>query len=400
MARAVSFVIFFSILTGLSALTHYYFWLRLVRDMSLPEAWSRPLLLVVVVLAALIPASLLGMMLVGGQAMQPLLIAAFVWMGICLLLLLSLGAGDLLRGALSVLERLSQDQPPDAPERRVLAQRILGAGAAVATLALAAISTREGLGPVGIKRIEVSLARLPQAFDGFRIVQLTDVHVGPMIGKEFVERIVGQANALKPDVIVITGDLVDGSVSELQAAVAPLGTLSAKHGVFFVTGNHEFYSGTEAWCAHLGKLGINVLRNAHVTLREGEAGLDLAGVDDYSSSGHAQGPDADVEQACLGRDESRELILLAHQPRHVRAAERHKVGLQLSGHTHGGQMWPWNFLVRLGQPLVTGLARFGQTWLYVSNGTGYWGPPMRLAAPSEITEITLRAEPRRNAAEA
>lgn len=392
MSRALSFVVFFSILTALSGLTHYYFWVRLVRDMSLPEGWARGLVWVVVAFGLLIPLSLLAMVTLGRASAGPLLSFAYIWMGVCLLMLLSLGFGDLGRGLLHLAQRFFQESAPADPERRVLAARMFGAGAAVATTGLALVATRMGLGPVAIKRLNVSLSRLPQAFDGLRVVQLSDVHVGPNIGKDFVERIVRQVNELKPDLVAITGDLVDGTVSDLAGDVAPLAELRAKHGVFFVTGNHDFYSGADSWCAHLRTLNISVLRNQHVTLKEGEHCLDIAGVDDYSSSSHPEGPAGDVKQACAGRDPSRELILLAHQPRHIRAAEEHQIGLQLSGHTHGGQMWPWNYLVRLGQPLVSGLAQFGKTWLYVSNGTGYWGPPMRLGAPAEITEITLRAE--------
>lgn len=391
MARAFSFSLFFLILAGLCALSHYYFWIRLVRDVSLPENWSRALTVVVVGLAILIPGSLIAMLVLGRQTTAPLLFVAYVWMGLCLLLVISLGFGDLGRGLANLVQYLWRDQPPADPERRVLAARMFGASAAVATAGLTLVATRMGLGPVAIKRLDVSLGRLPKALSGFRVVQISDVHVGPTIGRSFVETIVQQVNALKPDLIAITGDLVDGSVAELEASVAPLAQLSATHGVFFVTGNHDFYSGADSWCAHLKKLNISVLRNQHVTLRQGEDCLDIAGVDDYSSTAHPEGPDADVREACAGRDTTRELILLAHQPRHIRAAERHQIGLQLSGHTHGGQMWPWNYLVRLGQPLVTGLAKFGETWLYVSNGTGYWGPPMRLGAPAEITEITLRS---------
>jgi hypothetical protein len=228
--------------------------------------------------------------------------------------------------------------------------------------------------------------RLAATASGTRIVQLTDVHVGPTIGKGFIEDVVKRANALEPDVIVITGDLVDGSVEELAEHVAPLGTLRARHGVYFVTGNHEYYSGADAWIAHLERLGIRVLRNEHVAIG-GEGGFDLAGIDDLSA--HGQGHGADLAKALLGRDAARACVLLAHQPRAIALANELGVDLQLSGHTHGGQMFPWNFAVRLQQPFVAGLHRLGRAQIYVSNGTGYWGPPMRLGAPAEITEIEL-----------
>jgi predicted MPP superfamily phosphohydrolase len=227
--------------------------------------------------------------------------------------------------------------------------------------------------------------------DGITIVQLSDMHVGPIIGRTFVERIVAQANAIEPDLIAITGDLVDGSVEQLRERVAPLAQLRARFGVFFVTGNHEYYSGAQAWCAEIERLGIRVLRNERVVIgRDGES-FDLAGIDDLYAQRSGAGEGSHLTRALAGYDSSRELVLLAHQPSAVKEASALGVGLQLSGHTHGGQIWPWNFLVRLQQPVVSGLARVGKTQVYVSNGTGYWGAPMRLAAPAEITRLRLRS---------
>jgi len=237
----------------------------------------------------------------------------------------------------------------------------------------------------------VSLARLPPALSGTRIVHLSDVHVGPTIQRAFIETIVAQCNALAADLIVITGDLVDGSVEELREHVAPLSSLRAKYGVFFVTGNHEYYSGAADWCGELERLGVRVLRNERVSIGDETASFDLAGVDDHSAHRFGNGHGEDLPKALRGRDLSRELVLLAHQPRTIFEAQAHGVGLQLSGHTHGGQLWPWTYLVRLQQPVVAGLARFGNSLVYVSCGTGYWGPPMRLGAPSEIAELTLRS---------
>jgi predicted MPP superfamily phosphohydrolase len=209
--------------------------------------------------------------------------------------------------------------------------------------------------------------------------------------------VVDSVNALQPDVVAITGDLVDGSVSRLAPHVAPLARLRARHGVFFVTGNHEYYAGVEEWCTHLGELGVRVLRNERVRIGDGEHSFDLAGVDDYAGRHFGHGHGADIERALSGRDETRELVLLAHQPRAVVEAERAGVGLQISGHTHGGQIWPFNYLVRLQQPVTSGLVRFGRSLIYVSNGTGYWGPPMRLGSPAEITQLVLEARPPRPA---
>jgi predicted MPP superfamily phosphohydrolase len=298
-----------------------------------------------------------------------------------LLLLVSLAGADLLRGAFLVAGALAGEPPLD-PEQRLRIARISAAGVAFVAGALAVAAVRSGLARVALRDVEVRLPRLPKRLDGTTIVQLTDIHVGPTIGREFIEQIVERTNSVEPDVIAITGDLVDGSVTELGEDVAPLAKLRARYGVYFVTGNHEYYSGADAWCAELERIGIRVLRNECVTIGDDGASFDLAGIDDHRG---------DLPGAVRGRDPKRELVLLAHQPRAIFDAVRHGVGLQLSGHTHGGQIWPWNYFVRLQQPVVSGLRRFGETWLFVSNGTGYWGPPMRLLAPAEITQIRLLA---------
>jgi predicted MPP superfamily phosphohydrolase len=202
-----------------------------------------------------------------------------------------------------------------------------------------------------------------------------------------VERVVREANALSPDMIVITGDLVDGTVEQLAALVEPLRDLQARDGVYFVTGNHEYYSGADAWIAHLKMLGIRVLRNERVEIRGGL--FDLAGVDDASSGRMLPHHGQDVARALEGRDPARAVVLLAHQPKALKHAVAGDVDLQISGHVHGGQMVPFNWLARLDQPFVQGLHRVERTWLYVSTGTGYWGPPMRVGPAAEVTHIEL-----------
>jgi predicted MPP superfamily phosphohydrolase len=250
---------------------------------------------------------------------------------------------------------------------------------------------------VGVRQVRVRLARLPARLHGTTIVQITDLHVGSLQGREFVEQVVEQVNALSPDVIAITGDLVDGSVERLRHAVEPLGRLRARHGTFFVTGNHEYYTssdqraGVAAWTAELGRLGVRVLHNERVRIGDAAAGFDLVGVPDWSarSLGHGHAPN--LARALAGRSPDDEVVLLAHQPKAIREAAERGVGLQLSGHTHGGQIWPWRYLVRLDQPFVSGLHRVGDTQIYVSRGTGTWGPPMRLGEPAEITRVVLES---------
>ena len=390
MPRLLTFALFLTIMVALTGAAHYYLWSRLIRDPGLPSGVTRALSYALVFLFVAIPGSLLLRRSPLGSAASGLVWLAMTWLGLLLFLSLALAAADFARGVWQVARAFADAGPLD-PERRQVAARLVAGVTALVAGSLGLWSLRSGLGRVQISRVDVTLARLPEALSGTRIVQLSDVHVGPTIHRGFIETIVAQCNALTPDLVVITGDLVDGSVEELREHVAPLAKLRAKHGVFFVTGNHEYYSGAEEWCTELTRLGVRVLRNERVSIGSENASFDLAGVDDHSAKRFGGGHGEDLPKALLGRDPTRELVLLAHQPRTILDAQDQGVGLQLSGHTHGGQLWPWTYLVRLQQPVVAGMARFKDSFVYVSRGTGYWGPPMRLGAPSEITELTLRA---------
>ena len=358
MTRLLTFALFLSIMVTLTGSAHYYLWSRLVRDPGLPAGATRVLSYALIFLFVAIPGSLFLRRSPLGNSVSGLVWVAMTWLGLLLFLTLALGAADLARGVWRVWRAFGDAAPLDAERRQVVARLVAGAAALVGG-SLGLLALRSGLAQVGLKRVEVTLARLPEALSGTRIVQLSDVHVGPTIHKGFIETIVAQCNELSPDVVVITGDLVDGSVEELREHTAPLAGLRAKYGVFFVTGNHEYYSGAPEWCAELERLGVRVLRNERVRIGTDAASFDLAGVDDHSAKGHADGHGEDLPKALAGRDPARELVLLAHQPRTIHEAEAHGVGLKLSGHTHGGQLWPWTYLVRLQQPVVAGLARFG-----------------------------------------
>jgi uncharacterized protein len=233
-----------------------------------------------------------------------------------------------------------------------------------------------------IVRVTVPIADLPSDLAGFRILQLSDLHVGPTIRRRFVDAVVNRANALQPDLIAVTGDVADGLVPDLRDHVAPLGRLHAPHGTYFVTGNHEYYWDVRGWTRELERLGLNVLSNEHRVVTRGAGRLLLAGVTDLSAA-------SDPVGAARGAPPSDVRVLLAHQPRSAYAAQAAGYDLQLSGHTHGGQYFPFNLLVRLFEPFVAGLHRLESMWLYVSRGTGYWGPPLRLGAPAEITVLEL-----------
>lgn len=241
-----------------------------------------------------------------------------------------------------------------------------------------------------VVEIEIPIAGLPEALRNFSIVQISDIHVGPTIKRDYLDAIVHRVNQLQPDLIAITGDLVDGRVEHLAHEIQPLARLSATHGAFFVTGNHEYYSGVHGWLRELERLHVQVLMNEHRIIRHRGGKLLLAGVTDYSAHVFEPSHRSDPIAALHGAPQDvAARILLAHQPRSCHVAAQAGYDLQLSGHTHGGQFLPWNFFVPLQQPFVAGLQRVERMWLYISRGTGYWGPPKRLGAPSEITRIRL-----------
>jgi len=254
-----------------------------------------------------------------------------------------------------------------------------------------------------VVKVDVPIKGLPPALQGFTVAQLSDIHVGPTIKRQYLRRIVDKVNALDADVVAITGDLVDGKVSELADHVAPLADLKSRHGTYVVTGNHEYYSGAHAWVDELRRLGLTVLMNQHVVIRPrgdastaataapGSMPLVLAGVTDYSAGHFDPAHRSDPEAALRGAPLDAVRVLLAHQPRSAPAAAKAGFDLQLSGHTHGGQFYPWNLFVRFQQPFTAGLHKLQNLWVYTSRGTGYWGPPKRFGAPSEITFLRLVA---------
>ena len=395
MSDKVRVAIFISVVVSLSVGIHGYIWLRLVRDTALGGNWRKAATLTLIsLMIGMVGSLFLRRTLpleLGRIVLHPLLL----WMGMLFLLFVALVWTDLAKLVVRLygFVATSGAEPAD-PGRRLFFARLIGGTIAGGTAALTLFGSRTAmaLSALRVERVEVTLKRLPRSLDGFRIVQISDLHIGPTLGRHWLAGVVDRVNRLKPDLVAITGDLVDGSVSQLQTEVAPLAALKARYGSYFCTGNHEYYSGATSWCAHLPQAtGVRVLRNERVSIGEGEASFDLVGVDDYNARGHAPGHGAALSRALKGREVQRECVLLAHQPRQVDEAADHGVGLQLSGHTHGGQIWPWNYLVKLQQPYVKGLVDHRGTQLYINQGTGFWGPPLRLGTYSEITEITLRS---------
>lgn len=385
-------------LSALTALLHAYIALRLLPALAvLTPAW--PLALLALVVSALtIPLPFLSRRIERnasmGEALKWIGLISMGWFSSMFVLTLVRDAGLLLTWLASALGGV-QVQWNTLRPWSALAVLVI----ATATSAIGFLNARR---TASVKRVEVPIRGLPQALEGFTIAQLSDIHVGPTIKSGYIQRIVEVVNRLGADTIAITGDLVDGSVPELREHIAPLAGLRARHGTFVVTGNHEYYAGAHAWIDELRRLGLKVLLNEHVVLQTRnvrgaqtdeelfESALVLAGVTDFTAghfdAAHASDPHLALHDA---PPLVHTRVLLAHQPRSAPLAAAAGYQLQLSGHTHGGQFFPWNLFVPMQQPFTAGLHRLHDMWVYVSRGTGYWGPPKRFGAPSEITLLTL-----------
>jgi predicted MPP superfamily phosphohydrolase len=368
-------------------LCHYYIALRLVFDPGLLPPWRGLALGAIAALGACVVAYPIAERAISPRLARVLVWPASLWMGVAFLLLMALFASDAaLWLAGGVAEAAEAGAAPGG------AAAIRAAGVLGLVLVAAAAGLRSGLRPPALRRVEIELPRWPAARDGYRIVQISDIHIGPLLGRDFAERLVERVNALAPDLVAVTGDLVDGRVERLASEVAPFAGLRGRDGVFFVTGNHDHYSGAADWVRAVGALGLRALRNQRVTIGEGTHAFDLVGVDDHR--GDLVGRDGggeDLDAALAGREPGRPAVLLAHDPSTFKRAATLGIDLQISGHTHGGQIWPFSWFVRLAIPYVAGRYTRAGAQLYVSRGTGFWGPPMRLFAPAEITELVLRA---------
>ncbi|MFD7572880.1 metallophosphoesterase [Streptomyces sp. NPDC059810] len=426
----VVFVLVLIVVLAVLAAVHWYVWRRLVRDVTTRGSLPRRLGTVAVVALPLLSFAALTSSRAGAPFALQQVVAwpGFLWLALLLYVTLALLVGEAVRPLLRrLLERRAQavapaeapaeapaaapvpvpvperaaaapeepadvaPQPaPDTPaevSRRLFVSRVVGGAAAAAAVGTVGYGTYGVLRGPRVKRVTVPLAKIPRAVHGYRIAVVSDIHLGPILGRAHTQRIVDTINSTQPDLIAVVGDLVDGTVENLGSAAEPLARLRARHGSFFVTGNHEYFSGADAWVDHVRELGLRPLRNERV---EVAAGFDLAGVDDIAGESEGQGPD--FGRALGDRDRARAAVLLAHQPVVVHDAVRHGVDLQLSGHTHGGQLWPGNYLAELANPTVAGLERYGDTQLYVSRGAGAWGPPVRVGAPSDITIVELASK--------
>jgi uncharacterized protein len=413
--RIAGFVVAVLVVLALVALSHWYVWRRLVRDTTRSRRLRIGGAVLVTVLALSIPAAVASR-----SSVPPLAAVGYVWLALWFYLLLALGVTELLR---PVLYRMRARRPAATPAdpapaeapagptdeapaeptdeapaevapatgrvpdrgRRLLVSRGVAIGAGLVAAGTVGYGMVDALGTPRIRRVRIELAKLPRSRDGYRIALISDLHLGPLNGKRRTEKIVELVNGLSADAVAICGDLVDGTVAELGAAAHPLAGLRARDGSYFVTGNHDYYSGYRPWLAEVASMGIRPLHNARTDL----GGLVLAGVNDATGGDYDDPPD--YARTLDGRDTSVPVVLLAHQPVQVHEAARHGVDLQLSGHTHGGQMFPFHLAVRAVQPVVSGYARIDGTQLFVTNGVGFWGPPVRVGAPADVTLVQLHA---------
>ena len=372
-------------LYSLSLLLHGYIGWRL-----LPALAGFPAVGVAAVLV--LSALLMPLGLVARRVARPPLADTLAWMGLlCMGLFSSLFVLTVLRDVVLLAFALAHTLGATWTQQVLPALRV---DSAVAVLLLGLLATVLGFWnarrTAQVVRVDVPITNLPAALHGFTVAQITDIHVGPTIKTRYLQAIVRRVNTLDADMVAITGDLVDGSVADLGAHVAPLSTLSSRHGSYFVTGNHEYYSGAHAWITELRRLGVQVLMNEHVVLQQGGASLVLAGVADFHADRFDKNHRSDPHAALAGAPlDAGVRVLLAHQPRSAFEAAKAGFDVQLSGHTHGGQFWPWNLFVPMQQPFTAGLRRLQDLWVYTSRGTGYWGPPKRFGAPSEITLLRL-----------
>jgi uncharacterized protein len=362
---------------ALVALLHFYIGVRLLPDLGIGTTASVVGWVLLLTSTVLIP---VGM---STRSMQREVADRLAWVGFFFMgAFSSFLVMTLLRDVLLLLV-----QP--FTERDQSLARISALAAVVMALLMTLIGLINARRRARVVDTEIPIANLPDALHGFSIVQISDVHVGATIKRDYVQAIVNAVNALEADAIAVTGDIVDGSVRDLATHVEPLAQLRAKHGAYLVTGNHEYYSGEPQWTREFRRLGLTVLLNDHVSIREGDATLVLAGVTDYTAHHFNPTHRSDPVAALSGAPAAHAKVLLAHQPRSAAAAEAAGFDLQLSGHTHGGQFWPWNHFVRFQQPYTAGLHRLRGLWIYISRGTGYWGPPKRFGAPSEISRLRL-----------
>lgn len=383
-ARMAPFVLFVS---GASALLHWRIATVLLRPWDLSPGVMQNARLAAAALSLVVPFTFFLVRFAGEAWADRLALLGWLWMGLFSILAVQVLAIDLLRPLGWVHDQLF---PPFDADRRRLFGRALSASVAATGLGLTAWAGGRARQLADIVTVPIPIPGLHPSLEGFRIAQISDIHVGAGVREPLVRAIVEQVNDLSPDLVAVTGDLVDGPVDGLSEHVEPLRGLRARHGAWFVTGNHEYYSGVHAWCEKAAELGMTVLNDSHRVIDHGGAQVIVAGITDRFGPRMEPTHFSDPARAVAGAPKGDFRLLLAHQPRDARKAVPHGFHLQLSGHTHAGQYAPFTWLIHLAQEFVAGLHRVEQMWLYVNRGTTWWGPPLRLGARQEITLLELR----------
>ncbi|MEU4692001.1 metallophosphoesterase [Actinoplanes sp. NPDC023714] len=386
-------MLFYAFVVAGIVVVHLYLWKRLVADTIRPGWRRRAGTAVMVILGVTVAVTLFGVRNGYVQWLGP---PGYLWVAVMFYLMVTLAVLEVPRWVIARRRRASPrtrgeaEAPASATDRAGVERRlVLARGAAIfAGLTATGITTygvRTAAGPPRLDRFQMPMKKLPRTMDGYRLAVVSDIHIGPRTGVEHARRITRMINSMDADVVCVVGDLVDGTVPQLGRFVEPLAGLRSRRGTYFVTGNHEYYSGVEEWIGEVTELGMRPLLNERVEID----GLYLAGVNDYDAAEHGGEP-ADYARALGDRDTTRPTILMAHQPVAAEDAAPYRVDLQISGHTHGGQMVPFNLLVRLAQPVVSGFGTVDGVPVYVTNGAGSWGPPVRVGAPPQVTLIELR----------
>jgi uncharacterized protein len=376
------FLAFFSVATTLVLLAHAYVGSRWIGPSGLTGGARQAAWAGVLAWALLVPAAMGSRFALRGIFSDVVAWVGYVAMGVfsfAFVLTLLRDVGVFAATKASLFD----------PARRDVMLRFTNGMVMMATLTLSAWGVLQARKRAAIVDVVVPIKDLPAELEGFTIAQITDVHVGPTIKRGFIDGIVDGVNSIGADIVAVTGDVVDGDVDVLREHTAPFARLQSKLGVFYVTGNHEYYSGAPAWVAEFARLGMKPLMNEHVVVEKDGRRVLVGGVTDYNAAQIEPTHATDAHKAIAGAPTVDVKVLLAHQPRSATAAADAGFDLQLSGHTHGGQLFPWMFFVRLQQPFTAGLDRLRDMWVYTSRGTGYWGPPMRVGAPAEITRIRL-----------
>lgn len=431
----IGLLAFLALVLAVLGLMNYYIWRRAVRATTRTGSRGRRIGTWLVIAAFFSTAiAQMGVRLFPPDVATPLAWVGFSWLGFAFYFVLFLLLGELIRlgirvfgagrstplaadasklatvpapavaplGAaesrVAIQERPSRTSEPQAADerevnRRLFLSRSVALGAGVAAAGVGGYGITRAMGDPVVRQVRVQIATLDPALAGFRIALFADAHLGSIRRKAAMEKLVDAVNGTEPDLVAVVGDLIDGSVADLGGDVAPMAGLQSRHGTYFVTGNHEYYSGAQQWIDYLPDLGVRVLRNERLAIERDGAAFDLAGINDINGADFDDPPD--YEQALGGRRNDRPVVLLVHQPVDVDKSVDYGVDLQLSGHTHGGQLWPFDVIINAQQGAVSGLSRIEDTQLYVTAGAGFWGPPMRVGADPEVVVIELvsRAAP-------